>query len=171
MIGLCAALGSIGLSPVASSRAEAAEWFRGGGSLCMPTNAYNSPVPVANGWRGSGGIGGGQFVCPLYERDGLHRNQLSDVHMWVTDNDPADSMQAQLCRRAHDSSSGFCTGVASSGDSFTGLFRFGIDSVWSGWSTWRSSTGGMAYLYVRVTGDATAGNRSFIHGYMMGDSI
>lgn len=146
-----------------------ADWFRGAGSLCKDKSAYIRTRRRNNATEGSSTISGGQLICPLYEREGLQRTQLSSLKLWAHDRDPNDGVEAQLCRRAYDGATATCTPISNSGNSFTGVFTFGTSgtnsSSWSNWSSWTSSNSGFSYIYINLTGSTASSQRSRVYGY------
>lgn len=165
-VALTATAISIFASPTAN-----ADWFRGGASLCKEVSPYSTLDRPNNAVESGGLVGGTQVICPLYEKDGLRRSELSHVKLWVRDRDATDSVEAQLCRRSYSGGQATCTPMLSSGNSFTGTYIMGQSgtnsSTWQNWSTWTSSNSGFSYIFVRLTSDPSPSNRSRIYGYHM----
>jgi hypothetical protein len=140
-------VGSVAFSTLvfaSATRADALDWFRAGASMCQQQTDYQSQDFDENTYD-AGAFAAGIVTCPLYERAGLYRGDLSTFNAYLFDGSASSQATVTLCRRGYTGSSATCGAATGTGVGNTGPVTLGFAALDE--SAWGNSTG-FAYAHV-----------------------
>jgi hypothetical protein len=141
-----AAVVYVTLGPPTSASAA---WSRAPASECVPID-FNSGADLKVGLGQMISDDEQVIVCPLQERDGLQRDDLTTFNVYVNDASSTEQVYLQVCRRPYTGSTYACGAIETTGiGAQPGDVTWGLSDLdMSEWQT----VGGTAYLYVGFGG-------------------
>ena len=142
--------------------------FKGQAAFCSPRtdddfhDNIGTPAPhFSDGYFAGGRTSGGDgadLICSYPERNGMQRDDLTDLTVYGSDSAGADSFTVQLCRAAYGNG-GSCGAVEQSNAANVELDLGDIDA--SAWSV----TTGTAYMQVHVPRTSNGFVDSYFRGF------